>query len=173
MTFKERIVESKKTVGLFVGRFQPLTKAHIHIIEQISNENDRGIIFLVKANKKNSVNNPFNEDLQRNMINEVIPSNIDVVTLPSAYFVDYINTLPNDEFTIYAGTDRVESYSRFSKYMEHEKTLEVKEVTRTDEDISATKVREALKSDDYSTFETLIDERVHKYFEVLKDEINK
>jgi cytidyltransferase-like protein len=172
MKFRELLVESEKTVGLFVGRFQPLTLAHTNIIETISKENDKCIIFLVKAKKKNIELSPFDEELQRRMLDEIIDENTEVVTLPSAFFVDYISTLPYSNYNIYAGSDRVESYKQFNKYMNEGKSLDVSELSRVDEDISATKVRTALLENDNDTFNNLTDIRIHKYFKELRHEIN-
>jgi cytidyltransferase-like protein len=166
--FKRFLNEKVDSVGLFVGRFQPLTKAHTDIIETIAKENDKGIIFLVKAKKKDVEKSPFDEEIQKRLLNEIIPKNIDIVVLPSGYFVDYINELPYSTFNIYAGTDRVSSYDRFSQYMADDKTLTAKEIKRSDEDISATKVRNALKSDDRESFEKLTDKRIHKYYDELR-----
>jgi citrate lyase synthetase len=52
--------------------------------------------------------------------------------------------------------------------MDEGKTLEIKEIKRTDEDISATKVREALINNDIEAFKKLTDKKMHKMFEELK-----
>lgn len=157
----------RHSIGLMVGRFQPLTKVHTEIINQMSNENDTGIVFLVKSGKP-SDRNPFNEDIQRKLLDEVLPSNVMVVTLKSGFFVDYINELNDTEFVLYAGTDRAESYTKFSSYMNDGKHLSIKEINRTDDDVSATLVRESLKNNNYEAFMNLTDNRTHKYFNELK-----
>ena len=165
--FKDLIHQDK--VGLFVGRFQPLTKAHTDIINIISEENDKGIIFLVKAKKKDDKKSPFDEHIQRKLLEQILPENIEVVTLPSGFFVDYINELSSNEFSIYAGSDRIQSYESFKKYMTDGKTLYTKEIKRTDTDISGTKVRDTLKNNDKKLFENLTDKRIHKYYNELRE----
>lgn len=157
-------------VGLMIGRFQPLTLAHSMIIEQISKENDRAIIFVIKSNNDKS---PFNESLQEEMINSIKPDNVEIVRLKSGFFVDYVNTLSESEFTLYCGTDRVDGYKKMSSYMSSDKYLTIKEIPRTDDDISATMVRESLKSDDFEKFKTLTDKRIHNMYATLKDVINE
>ena len=171
MLFKKLLflLENKETVGLFTGRFQPLTKAHTDIINTLSKENKKGIIFLVKASKKDEEKNPFDEEIQRKLLEEIIPDNIEIVTLKSGFFVDYINELEENNFVLYSGTDRIKSYERFKSYLADGKSLLIEEIKRGDDDISATKVRAALKTDDYDTFKKLTDSRIHKYYNELKE----
>ena len=168
--FKKYLNEREHSVGIFVGRFQPLTKAHTDIINLIATENDKGIIYIVKgkntsADKKT---NPFDIDIQKKLLEAVIPSNITIEILPSAFFVDELNKLDDIIFNVYAGTDRVAGYKKFSQYMEDGRILNVREIKRSDEDISATKVRLSIIEDDYDTFKTLTDVRIHKYYDELK-----
>lgn len=57
--------------------------------------------------------------------------------------------------------------------MSSDKYLTIKEIPRTDDDISATMVRESLKSDDFEKFKTLTDKRIHNMYATLKDVINE
>jgi cytidyltransferase-like protein len=170
MNYFKSLCENNGSVGLMVGRFQPLTKAHTQIIETISKENDSGIIFLVKGkdSSKDKEKNPFDVEIQQKLLKAVLPGNMSIVVLPSGFFVDYINELPESTFNIYAGTDRIKAYESFTKYMAEGKTLSIKEIVRGDDDISATKVRNSLKEDDIESFKKLTDARVHKFFEELK-----
>jgi len=174
-TFREYALhEKQKTIGVFVGRMQPLTLAHSKIIEDMSKENDEGIVFLVKgkASSKDKEKNPFDEDTQIKMINLIKPKNITVRVIPSAFFVDELNKYTNTKFTVYAGSDRVKAYKSFNKYIENGNTLEIKEIKRTDEDISATKVRESLKNNDEDEFKKLTPVKIHGMFKELKKFIN-
>ena len=174
-TFRElAILESKDSVGIMIGRFQPVTKAHTSIIEKISKENKTGIIYLVKGKKssEDKEKNPFDSDIQIKMLEKIIPSNISIEIISSAFFVDELKTMKESKFVIYAGSDRVKSYKSFEKYLEDDKTLEVKEIKRTDEDISATKVRDSLKNDDLDTFKSLTPKNIHSMFNELKTYIS-
>mgnify|MGYP001420739561 CR=1 FL=1 len=166
-----QVINESTTIGLMVGRFQPLTKAHVKIIEDMSEENDKAIIFLVKGkdSSKDTEKNPFSTEIQEKLLKSVLPKNTSIVVLNSGFFPDYINKLDYKSFTIYAGSDRIKSYEAFKKYMEDDKVLNVKEIVRGDEDISATKVRNSLKDNDKETFEKLTDKRIHKFFQELKD----
>lgn len=154
-------------VGLFVGRFQPITKAHTDIINEMSKNNDKCIIFLVKS-KSHNISNPFNESIQKEMLESIIPENVSVEVINTGFFVDYINTLDESDFTLYAGTDRVQSYESFKKYMNEGKTLNIVEISRTDDDISASLVRESIINDDVTSFKNMTDDRIHKFYDTLK-----
>lgn len=168
---EELFGQPKGEVGILTGRFQPITSAHTDIINQVSKENKRGIVFLVKGKgtSKDKEINPFDEDIQKKLIEAVLPDNMSVQIINTGFFVDDINLLAENEFTLYAGTDRVKRYESFKSYIGEGKTLNIKEISRTDDDVSATKVRTALKEDDKATFEQMTDKRIHKFYNELKD----
>ena len=166
--------EKAKTVGIFSGRFQPVTLAHAKIIEMMSKENDSGIVFIVKGKmtSEDKKRNPFNVEIQKKMLELVAPKNIEIKIIPTGFFVDELNKLKNTKFVAYAGSDRIKAYTSFQKYMENGNTLEIKEIKRTDEDISATKVRTTLKNNDEEEFKKLTSPKIHKMFKELKKFIN-
>lgn len=161
------------THGIFIGRFQPVTKAHENIINKIGNENKVATIFLIKGKEssKNKEINPFDTKIQKIMLDSIKPTNVDVKILPTAFFVDEINTYSDDNFILYAGSDRIKSYDRFKSYMEDGKVLDTKEIKRSDCDISASKVRESLLNDDKTTFNRMTPIKIHKMYNTLRDEI--
>lgn len=160
-----------KRVGLFVGRMQPPTKAHMKIIEKMSAENEKCIIFLV--NSVQSELNPFNSMTRISLLEDMIPSNVSIVTLPNAFFIDYINEMEDENFMIYAGTDRIVQYIKFASYLKDGKTMASREISREVDDISATMVRESLLNNDIDKFKELTDDRIHQYFDILKESVEK
>lgn len=160
-----------KRVGLFVGRMQPPTKAHMKIIEKMSAENEKCIIFLV--NSVQSELNPFNSMTRISLLEDMIPSNVSIVTLPNAFFIDYINEMEDENFMIYAGTDRIVQYIKFASYLKDGKTMASREISREADDISATMVRESLLNNDIDKFKELTDDRIHQYFDILKESVEK
>lgn len=174
-TFREialkYINEKEKTVGIFSGRFQPATLAHSNIIDTMSKENDKGIIFLVKGKKssEDKDKNPFDAEIQKKMLELIAPKNVEVRIISSGFFVGELNKMQEDNFVAYAGTDRLTSYERMASYMEEGKTLKVKEIKRTNEDISATKVRESLRDGNEEMFKKLTNPKMHKMYNELKD----
>lgn len=162
-------MDTQDKVGILSGRFSPVTQAHADIIKQISEENERGIVFLVKgkATSKDKDVNPFDADVQLKLIEAVLPSNMTVQIIPTGFFPDEINKMDEKEFTIYAGSDRIETYAKWASYMEDDRVLHAKEIERTNEDISATKVRTALREDDKLTFEAMTPNEIHGFYEEL------
>lgn len=164
------LIEAEETHGIFSGRFQPVTAAHAKIIETIGKENTKATVFLVKGktSSKDKEKNPFDAETQKKMLELVAPKNVQIEIISSGFFVDKLNEMPESKFVAYAGSDRVKAYEKFATYMDEGKTLEVKEIKRTDDDISATKVREALINSNKEAFEKLTHKKMHKMYEELK-----
>jgi len=171
-TFKEiALTETKDSIGIFSGRFQPVTKAHSDIINTMAKENRKVIIFLVKGKKtsENKTKNPFDSETQKKMLELVSPDNVEIKIISTGFFVDELNELPDEtKFVAYAGSDRIKAYKAYEKYMGGNRTLEVKEVKRTDKGISATKVRQSLKDNNFEEFKALTDKKIHKMFNELR-----
>lgn len=157
-------------VGIFSGRFQPPTKAHAHIIEIMSKENYKNIIFLVKGKKtsKDKERNPFDEEIQIKLLKSICPHNVEVKVISTGFFIKELNEMEESSFILYTGSDRFDSYNKYPEYMEEGKVLEVKKISREDADISASKVRKALINNNKSSFESLTDDRNYNMFEKLK-----
>jgi cytidyltransferase-like protein len=169
------IEESVENYGVMFGRFQPLTNGHLKGIEFMSKHVDKGCIYIVKG-KKTSLDkdkNPFDEDIQIEMIKKVLPKNLEVKIAPSAFYPDIINQLDYDNFKILAGSDRVQAYKKMLSYVSEEKEAEVIEIPReglaSGEDVSATKVRQALKDNDEESFKKMTPPEIHKLFDELKE----
>ena len=158
------------THGIFIGRFQPVTKAHEDIIKKIGRENNISTIFIIKGKEssKDKELNPFDIDIQKQMLESIKPDNVKIKVLPTAFFVDEINTYFDDHFRLYAGSDRIKSYNRFKGYMDEGKSLDTKEIKRIDADISASKVRDALKVGDEITFKKMVPIKIHNMYSTLK-----
>ncbi len=60
----------KKTVALFVGRFQPFHKGHLHAIKYILANFDQVIIGIGSCDKSNTFDNPFSFKERKAMIEE-------------------------------------------------------------------------------------------------------
>lgn len=164
---------NEKTVGVFSGRFQPCTKKHVQIIEQMSRENDSAIVFLVKGKEtsKDKELNPFNEEMQIKMLNKILPNNAEIIVIDTGFFPEELNEMTNNKFVVYSGSDRVKSYEKYNDYMNEGKELSCKEIDRSEDDISATRVREALINDDEDSFKELTDKRIHGMYKELKESI--
>ena len=59
-------------VGVFLSRMQPLHIGHIGMIKKALSENDRVIILIGSANKKETARNPMEVNLRREILEETL-----------------------------------------------------------------------------------------------------
>ena len=170
---ESEVEETVETYGVMFGRFQPLTLGHMRGIEQMTDEVDKGTIYIVKGEKSSSDKdkNPFCAETQLKLLNAVLGGKIDAQISKSAFYPDIINEIDAVDFKVYAGSDRYLAYKKMLMYVDDVKTAEVIQVKRSDDDISATKVRNALKNDDEKTFKELTPQQIHKFYDELRKEI--
>jgi hypothetical protein len=157
---------SPKT-GLIIGKIRILTNAHYTLIKNALTENKYVIIALSVARgkdktfeiRKNFILDCFKEDKDRIEIigtqNGFIPS-----ILSKAFFGMGVNK-------IYAGSDRVESYKKQAEAISN--SIEVIELKRTKEDISATKVLENIE--DYEYFKKNTPKCMWDKYQFIKDNL--
>jgi hypothetical protein len=167
-----------KKVNILAGRFQPFTEGHMKVVEQLYKANGLPtFILVVRGGKADPVKNPFDEDTQLAMIGAIQDHNkmVEGAAVIGTAGIDTIyNALrPAYEPVLWgAGTDRLKAYKyQIDKYKEELNALpelDAHEIKRSDEDISATKVREALKIDDEPTFKKMTPKGMHKMYDQLK-----
>lgn len=179
--------EAKKKVFLFLGRFQPFHLGHLKVMKKLTKHfNCPGVISIIYSDKEN-VKSPFSKDILENEMSEVVKNEPNSV-------VDFIfenrGLLPviirdfqvrgYDVIGAGCGEDRYKEYQRHVDYMLGPKTdtyitpdFELVLVTRTDDNISATNVRNAIKEDDIETFKQNMPEYLYKFFDIFKKELKK
>jgi hypothetical protein len=167
-----------KKVNILAGRFQPFTDGHMKVVEQLHKENGLPtFILVVRGGKADPAKNPFDEDTQLAMIGAIQGHNkmVEGAAVIGTAGIDTIyNALrPAYEPVLWgAGTDRLKAYKyQIDKYKEELNALpelDAFEIKRGEEDISATKVREALKTDDEATFKKMTPKGMHKMYDELK-----
>ena len=62
------------TRALFIGRFQPIHKAHLEVIKKILKENDKIVIAIGSSQESNTKENPFSAEERKGMIDAVMKS---------------------------------------------------------------------------------------------------
>jgi len=177
----------KMPVNMFVGRFQPFTLGHAKVIENMQKQNGYPVvIFLIKSKtkkKEDAFSRPYDEDTQVRML-EALKSTYpiqDVFILPSAGIDLMFNELrPKYEPVLWGtGTDRMKTYSYQVDKEEYRNDLNVRpdfglfEITRGDNDVSATQVRNAMLEDDEKTFKKLTPRAIHGMYTELKDKLQQ
>lgn len=155
--------------GAFIqGRFQPPTKAHIKIIEDALDEFDYVVVGVVKGRKKYDKKSPFDIELIGEMLDEVFGNKVKVIKVGNGNLTTNFNKINENINIVICGSDRYDAYKNQTKNIFG---VDVKEIRRTDDDISATVVRESLINDDERTFEKNMDIRLHSFYDDLRDEL--
>ena len=167
-----------KQVNICVGRFQPFTKGHLRMPEAGMKENGLGCVICMVKNKKQDSRHPFTDDIiqkEMNIIIENEKSIIDTIYITSADIKQISEECHNKGYEPklwITGSDRYQSYNSmingiskktgksYKEMYSLDDDFSCLEVNRTDEDISATKVRNALKNDNKSIYDKMMPECV-------------
>jgi len=172
--------KGKKPVNMFVGRFQPFTLGHVKVFEKMYKENGLPVVvYMVRGGKADPEKRPFDEDMQQAMF----------AKMKKQYpFLEASFVVPNGAIdTMFAaarpayepmmwgyGTDRKKAYGNMINKQSYRDDLGVDpsfkgyEITRGDENISASKVRNALKIDDEKTFKKMTPKSIHGFYKPLQ-----
>ena len=180
--------QGKEKVNMFVGRFQPFTLGHAKVLETIHKQNGYPVVvFLVKAakaQKDDAVKRPYDTSTQIEMFDAVKKQYSflkEIFVIPSAGIDLMFNEMrPKYEPVLWGtGTDRFKTYGyqvNNDKYREALGVLPefgLYEIKRDDDDISATKVREALEKGDKKEFEKLTPKGLHQMYGELKQKLEQ
>lgn len=180
--------QGKQPVNIFVGRFQPFTLGHAKVLEAIHKENGLPVIvFLIKSKTKkkgDEFKRPYSEDLQVQMFKNVQKQYKflkDIIILPSAAIDQMFNALrPQYEPVLWGtGTDRMKAYGyqvnndSYRDQLNARADFSLYEIPRSDDNISATKVRNAMLDGDEKAFRSMTPKAVHKMYGTLKAELEK
>jgi len=176
----------KTPVNMFVGRFQPFTLGHAKVLETIHKENGFPVVvFLVKAKaqkKGDEFSKPYDEKTQIEMFNNVKKQYQflkEIYVIPTGGIDTMFNEMrPKYEPVLWGtGSDRMISYGYQVNNDSYRDQLNVRadfglfEIPRTDNDISATAVRNALLAGDEKLFKTLTPKAIHSMYFELKTKI--
>lgn len=126
--------------ALVLGKFRVLTNGHVKMIEKAIKESDEVVIGVVTGSRTKDTN-----DLRLRTMKKTFP-NLKVVDLYSGNVFTAFKKADININTIYCGTDRVADYSAMLAKAPGIKTAEIE---RTNEDISASKVIENIRSEKY------------------------
>ena len=174
-----------KKVNICLGRFMPFTKGHYKMIEYGLKQNGLPTVVFMISNKKIDKRHPFSDELMQKEMdmlkkslegieNTVYVSSADIVKLGQwCYENNY-----EPQFWI-TGSDRLAAYKRQAENPKYQdlghfpSSFTTLEVPRTDEDISATKVREAIMNDDLDTFKKMMPNGTEKLFDEFKEALSQ
>ena len=147
---------------LVLGKFRVLTKAHFNLIKLATKEFDKVLVCLVTSKDTKET-----EDLRLRMLEVALKQFGNKVQIVKHNNGNLLRIISNADFNInavYAGSDRISDYEKQLKNM---LGMKVKELNRTDEDISATKVIANINNEKY--FNANTPKEIHfLYFDILK-----
>ncbi len=180
-----------KKVNIIIGRFQPFTKGHYKCIEEAWRLKQIPTVICMIDTPDNKVDerHPFPSTLLLPIYKDQFKRDSkveDIVLIKNADIVKIGEILKEKGMQIASwtcGTDRVESYMKMADRYKEQAGLsddfEVIEIKRSDEDISATKARQALLDDNKLEFYKLtpqlsLSTRLkNDLFLILRDQILK
>ena len=174
-----------KKVNICLGRFMPFTKGHYKMIEYGLKHNGLPTVIFMISNKKIDKRHPFPDELiqkEMDMLKKSLEGIENTVYVSSADIVKlgqwcYENNY-EPQFWI-TGSDRLAAYKRQAENPKYQdlghfpSSFTTLEVPRTDEDISATKVREAIMNDDLTTFKKMMPNGTEKLFNEFKEALSQ
>lgn len=154
----------RQKVNIMIGRFQPMTNGHLKCVEYAYQKLKIPTIIAMIDTPDDKVDSkhpfpssmllPIYKDIfdRSRMVKDIIlVKNANIVTIGSVIY-----DMGYQVASWTCGTDRIDSYSKMAeKYKETahlSDDFQMLEIKRSDEDISATKVRQAIMDDDFDTF---------------------
>lgn len=148
---------------LVLGKFRVLTKAHFNLIKLATKEFDKVLVCLVSSKDTKET-----EDLRFRMLEVALKQFSNKVQIVKSSNGNLLRIISNSDFNInavYAGSDRVSDYE---KQLKNVLGMRVKELVRTDDDISATKVITNINNEKY--FKQNTPKEIHfLYSDILKE----
>jgi len=177
-----------KDVNLFSGRFMPFTLGHQSVLEALYKENGYPCVVACIKNTKHDAKHPFSDELIKKEFDFCLKGKKffeDQIYISSAAIDKIGEQLKEKGYSAHlwgCGTDRAKSYERMAtnkKYLnDFPDDFKVFVVDRDEKSsavdgISATKVREAIKSEDKAEFVKMMPDGAEKLFDDFKEELSK
>lgn len=144
--------------ALIIGKFRVLTNGHHKLIQSAIKEYSRVAICLVSSKELQST-----KDFRRKMIEAVYGNKIEIVEHNNGNIIRILDKIPFNVNVVFAGSDRVVDYQ---KQVRNTLGLTVREMYRTGNDISATKVIENINN--YEFFKENTPRQIHQFYDEIK-----
>jgi hypothetical protein len=156
-------------VNVFIGRCQPPSKTHYKIINLMLRNHKECHIFLVHGLKTEQSKNPFDSDIQENILKYMYGDKIKIHNINNGFMGEFINILRNENLepiNWYCGSDNEKSYrNQLIKYKDTLKLSLRLRVKQRADNVSSTRIRKCLETNDIKTFKTLVCKKIsNKYW---------
>lgn len=163
---------NKKMVGIFIGRVTPVTVAHQKIINDAIKKYSHVYIIIIEGEKSSQLSKNFLTFAQRKEILKITNPKAEPILSRIGYIPDIIEKEKIDTsngVVIIAGSDRIDGYRRQFKGVSYPVIFD--EIKRTDEDVSASKVRQALADKDFSSYRRMVAKGLdnEKWFNIFRE----
>ena len=177
--------------GLILGRFQGITKQHQKLLEVAFQDNDIDIVVvqIIQGGKTSQdiYKNPFDQEIRTLFVKAIISdlkrkyNKSQIVDVFNVGYIPSISEYIKEKYgdieivKVYCGTDRKQSYEEQLKRANLNDKIKVEELPRnveSDDEISQTKLRNALFNGDYETQKQLLATPVLQLFDLIVDYIN-
>jgi cytidyltransferase-like protein len=176
--------------GVILMRAQPVHRGHIDMIEKALEENDRILVVLGSANKQGTKRNPFPVELREKMLYDAL-NDYDLVgkvevlklsdwSMENAYqyakewgaffYYNVVNKIQEKTFTMYYNDDIQTVLNWFAP--EITERVSVKRTEKTI-DVSATKIREAIKKLDVDYLSSVLSPSTYRMLPTLRELLGK
>lgn len=171
-------------IGVILLRAQPFHKGHVYVINQILRENDKALILIGSANKEGTERNPFSYELRKEIViasledekfdrNRILVEGLPDWSMEDAYqyakewgnylYYNIVSRIQRKTFRIYYNDDSSIVNNWFTP--ELAQRIMVCSINRTSKsslvsDISSTRVRNALMTEDETYLEKALSKSV-------------
>ncbi len=98
----------EEKIGVFLSRMQPLHNGHLGMINKALLENDKLIIIIGSTNKKETIRNPIEINIRREILKE---------TLTDQYGKEYKNRITILELPDWSSEDDIASNLEWGRYL--------------------------------------------------------
>ena len=177
-------------VNLIVGRFQPFTKGHYFLVNAARRQKNLSSVICMILTETPDKKHPFPTTMLTDLYNDFFANDnniVEVIPVKSADIVKIGKLLKDKGYEIASwscGSDRLAGYAKMANQY-HDlaglsddfEMIEVPGDEKAVDNISATKVRNALLNNDRDTFDTLMPEgsvfNMSTMYGTLKDQIEK
>ncbi len=161
--------------GLVLGRFQGLHKGHQALIDTALKNCRKVLVFIGSSNSSGTFRDPFTYEFREKMIRELYGDRTVIAPLPDigvgdvGAWGDYVlqmgrEALGEDICAIVCGNER-----KYHLWFPNSPGLSLIKLDRADIPVSASELRSYIANDDYKAFAALTDERIHKYYGIMRD----
>jgi len=176
-----RTCKAQRPVNIIIGRFQPITSGHLKVVNEMYTINGNPTLFVaVRPEKVNPKREFFDRIVINDMIHSIMKNDTTVkgiVNVKSANIIEIFNECRfrgYEPVLIGCGTDRIQSYQRqvndYSKFLFTD-DLTTHEISRSSDDVSATKVRQMIIDGDEASFSQYTHPTTIAYFDILKNQL--